>query len=228
MKCENFAAWLENRDVHDVSEADKAYRHAEECKRCYELLKKDEMLERFIADSLCSEPLPASLKHSIDLSLERSVPRRSGKSIVAVISAVCLAVVIFLGITAGNDQGFSSLDEFGNYLQADYNEHGHGSSSFDPVTDPAIWFAENTGEVASPPELLVAGYVAKGAKFCHLGHCKAIHMIYEKDEQLVSLFVVEDEEFDFPLEAGKIYYLNIDGDEIKLYKNKNKVYALVT
>lgn len=228
MKCESFAAWLENRDIHDVSEADKAYRHAEECSPCCELLKKDEMLDRFIAASLCCEPVPASLKNSVDLSLERSTPSSSGRGLIATVSVMCLAVVMFFGFTTGDDKGFSSIDEFGNFLQADYRDHGQSSAIFEPVNDLNVWFAANAQGLGSPPEQLVGGYVVKGARFCHLGHCKAVHMIYEKDGVLVSLFVVDESEIDFRLESEKVYSFNIDGDSIQLYKSKDQVYALVT
>ncbi|WP_136805410.1 hypothetical protein [Desulfosediminicola flagellatus] len=228
MKCESFAAWLENRDMHDVSEADKAYRHAEECAPCCDMLKKDEMLDRLIVDSLCCEPIPASLKNSVDLSIERSDPRTSRKGLIAAVSAMCLAVVIIFGFTTGENTGFSSMDEFGDFLQADYRDHGQASAIFDPVNDPALWFAANAEGVALPPEQLVGGYTVKGARFCHLGHCKAVHMLYEKGGVLVSVFVVEENEIDFRLEEGRVYSFNIDGDSIKLYKSNDQVYALVT
>lgn len=227
MKCERFSAWLENRDTYDVSEADKAYRHAAECKGCGRMLKQDEILDRFIARSLAPESMPEGLRNRIDLSLQRSVPHRSRRNVLAALFAVCLVVVAVFAFNMGQQQ-FGSMDELATFALADHRDHGQRVAIFEPVVDAGVWLAANMESDISPPPQLVKGYTVKAARFCRLGHCRAVHMLYEQNGKLVSVFVVGAEEVGFHVEQGRIYLLTVEGHSVRLYKQKNEVYALVT
>lgn len=226
MKCEKFEAWLENRDMHDVSEADKAYRHAEDCSHCCQLLKNDESLDRFIADSLCCEPMPSSLKNTIDLSLDRAIPGKSKKGILAAV-ALCFVLVIAVFTFNQEQQRFVTMDEMSRFMQADFLDHGQVTAIYDPVGDPGLWLSEHSVSEVQPPMTLLAGYSVKGARFCQLGHCRAVHMLYEKDGKLVSVFVVGEDEVGFHMEKNRLYSLAMGGNSVKLYRQGKYVYALV-
>ncbi len=227
MKCKGFAAWLENRDTYDVSEADRAHRHAAECQRCGQLLKKDEILDSFIAESLAAEPMPESLRNRIDLNLDRQVPGRTPKGLLAAVSMICVVIIAFFAFSPAKEQ-FVTMDEMGTFMLADHRDHGQLQAIFEPVNDAALWLAANIARDVSPPLQLVDGYSVKGARFCHLGHCRAVHMLYARDGELVSVFVVDESEIDFHLEQGRVYTLAMDGNNVKLCKQNNQVYALVT
>jgi hypothetical protein len=227
MKCEGFAAWLENRDTYDVSEADRAHRHAAECRRCEQLLKKDELLDRFITESLAVEPMPESLKKRIDLNIERQVPVRTSKRLLAAVSMVCFVIIAIFTFSPSKEQ-FVTMDEMGTFMVTDHRDHGQVQTIFEPVTDAALWLVANNVRNVAPPLQLIEGYSVKGARFCHLGHCRAVHMLYAKGGEFVSVFVVDDSEIDFHLEEGRVYTLAMDGNWVKLCKQNNQVFALVT
>jgi hypothetical protein len=227
MKCKGFAAWLENRDIYDVSEADRAHRHAAECQQCEQLLRKDEILDSFIAGSLAAEPVPESLRNRIDLTLERQVPGRTPKRLLAAVSMVCVVVIAFFAFSPSKEQ-FVTMDEIGTFMLTDHRDHSQLQNIFEPVNDASLWLAANIESNIAPPSQLVDGYSVKGARFCQLGHCRAVHMLYAKDGELVSVFVVDESEIDFHLEQGRIYTVAMDGNSVKLCKQNNQVYALVT
>ncbi len=227
MKCEEFTAWLENRDIHDLSEADRAHKHAADCRSCCVLLKKEEVLDQFVARSLAAQPFPDGLLDRIDLSIDNPRQKRSGRGAIAAIAAMCLVIATFFVFNA-QQQRFISMDELGTFALADHNDHFQLPAVFEQVTDAGAWLVANNEQHTLPPGQLTEGYSVKGARFCTLGHCQAVHMIYEKNGKLVSVFVVDDAEVGFHLDPDRVYTIAIGGNSVKMIRQKDRVYALVT
>lgn len=227
MKCEEFATWLENRDTHDVSESDRAQKHVSECEFCRELLKKDEILDQFITRSMTAQPLPEGLRGRLDLCLDQPVSQRSRKGLMASIAALCIVISLFYVFNDRHHQ-FTTMDELGTFALADHNDHSQRTTIFESVGDAGKWLAANGGNSTLPPLQLIAGYTVKGARFCKLGYCRAVHMIYEKNGKMVSVFVVENNDVGFHLEQGKVYSIAIGENSVKMLREKNTVYAVVT
>ena len=71
MDCKTFIDWLENRDLHDISESDKAMKHAADCTACMTKMEFDEKLDKLLFSALEPVDLPDSLVHKVDVSLDR-------------------------------------------------------------------------------------------------------------------------------------------------------------
>lgn len=227
MKCEEFKAWLENRDLHDLSEADRAHKHALECIRCSDVLKNEEALDQFIASSLSADPLPDGLVDRIDLSIDKPLKNRQGKGLFASVAAMCVVVAALFIFNTGQ-QRFVSMDELGTFALEDHQDHTTVEAVFEQVTDARQWLAANNDQMTYPPVKLTEGYRVKGARFCKLGHCQAVHMVYEKSGELVSVFVIDESEVGFLLDPDRVYTITIGGNNVKMLREKDKVYALVT
>lgn len=226
MDCEKFTAWLENRDIHDISEADRAHRHALECKGCATLLGCDEMLDDCIRTRLARVNVPEGFEQRIDLSLDRSGTRRGRRSLIGAFAVMCLALVMFFTIPQG--ENFTTMDELGGFVLADHLDHGGNTAIFDQVPGASVWFAEHLEERVDPPRLPKPGYEFAGARFCKLGHCQAVHMVYRYKGRLVSLFLMDEKEVGFHMENDRNYMLDLTGNEITFWKQGGKVFALVS
>lgn len=224
MNCESFSLWLENRDTHDISEADRAKRHAAGCGRCRTLLEKDEMLDRALSMALAGGQVPESLRQGVDISLERTLPGRKRGGLLAAVSAACLVIALIFSFSL--QQNFASMDELGKYVLEGHLDHGSHPEFFEPVGDASVWLADMVGESVRAPLHVPAGYRVVGARFCTLGHCQAVHMIYDRDGSTLSVFVVAEGEIGFHMENGRTYSVNMTGSRVTFWKQDHQVFAV--
>lgn len=227
MKCDRFRTWLEDRDLYDVSEADRAHRHATECQYCNEMLRKDEILDRYIAGALATRQVPAGLSERIDMSLAGQTPERSKKGTFAIVAALCLLLLVTVFFHGGR-QRFGTMEDLATYALLDHQKHDYGVANFETVVDAGMWLETNGWGEAAPPALIMEGYTVKGARICRLGHCQAVHLIYEKEGRLVSVFVLAEGEVGFDLAQGRVFSLVIEGHGVKILRQQNMVYAVIT
>lgn len=227
MKCDRFRTWLEDRDLYDVSEADKAHRHATECQYCNEMLRKDEILDRYIARALAAQQVPAGLSERIDLNLAGQTPERSRKGTFTMIAALCLLILATVFFHGGR-QRFGTMEELATYALLDHQKHDYGEAIFERVVDAGNWLAINGWRAAAPPALILEGYTVKGAKICRLGHCQAVHLIYEKEGRLVSVFVLAEGEVGFDLAQERVFSLVIEGHGVRILRQQSMVYAVIS
>ncbi|WP_136797712.1 hypothetical protein [Desulfosediminicola ganghwensis] len=232
MKCEQFKTWLENRDTHDISEADKARRHATQCHCCSELMAHDEALDRHIGALLARETVPSHLENIVDLNLERILPQRGTRSIWALVAVCCivlLAAIPFQGWITGKrgEQPMLSMEQLGGYILADYQYHGDGGVGFEPVKDAAIWLNANLHTRQLPPERIVAGYTVKYARLCKLGECLAVHLVYEKGGKRISVFVMDKSNVDGSFEQDRLYAVATGNTNILLSSQNKYLYAVI-
>ena len=94
MNCSNFASWLENRDTYDLSEAERAMKHATLCANCKELLQKDGELDQFIAKMFQYEKMDERMYPRIELGLGSSPRKRGVRGGIAAACALMAAFVL--------------------------------------------------------------------------------------------------------------------------------------
>lgn len=225
MNCERFITWLENKDTHDVSEADQACKHAASCPACGPLLQKDEHLERCISHHLAAEPLPKGLKNRIDLSLDRTDTRKSPRKMVVGGMLLCCLLAALFFVIPGNH--YPALEQLGGYAVADHLDHSFQESYFNPVDDESQWMTQHIGEPVQSLQPLPPGSVIRGARPCYLGDCLAMHVIYESNGKIISIFIIAPDQVDFSLKHGEIYTVKSDNNSIKFWRQKEHVYAMV-
>lgn len=226
MNCETFCQWLENRDTYDMSESDRARRHASDCERCRQLLEKDEVFDRAISKAMSGGRAPESLKHSVDLSLDRMAPARKRGGLFAALSAACLVAALVFSFSMTRD--FSSMDELAKYMLEGHIDHGSRVEIFEPVEEASVWLAGKVDSSVHEPVHIPEGYRVRGARFCTLAHCRVVHMIYEKDGAFLSAFVIAEEEIGFRMEPGRTYSVEMTGNRVTFWRQGQQVFALVS
>ena len=227
MDCLKFSHWLENRDLYDVSEADIAVKHAETCKECQAKLKVDEQLDKFIANALTKEAMPDSLPGQVSMSIDRISARRSktGYRLFGMLSAAVAVMVVF-ALTMSFSPTIPTIDDMARYVIDDHNYHGDSVLQVDRIEDlPSLG-----GLAASPQEIMAElpkGLSFVGARYCPLGECEAIHMVFRQNEKRLSIYLIKAADVDFSLSPERRYSLE-EGRHIVSYWKKGKyIYAMV-
>ena len=225
MNCSNFTSWLENRDTYDLSEADRAMKHATQCANCKGLLQKDGELDQFVAKMFQYEKMDVRMFSQINLTLGSS-PKKTGVKggiIATAAMMVVAALFFFLSPTSGN---FSSIDELGKYVLLDHEDHGRTLPLFEEIENVEEWSQSNLHYSFNLKGLPAKNMKMVGGRVCAIKNCNFAHIIYQKEEGFHSLFVVTKDEIGFHLEPGRIYSTTVAGVELRIWQQQKMIYAL--
>lgn len=231
MNCDKFTDWLENRDLHDVSESDKAMKHAAECSGCMAKLEFDEKLDELLFASLQPVDMPQSLMHKIDLNLEGiGVQKKKSKRLnwYGAVSALLVAsFVFFLSFPFSEPENIASMDELGKYVI--YNHDYINESHMVVKSEDEM---NQLGGFDMPFKSLLKnfrkGYTFLGARICPLGDCQSVHVIYDHDNKRVSVYLVRAEDVDFRISEGKKYSVNDGSDTVHFWRNGDYILAMIS
>ncbi|THB78109.1 MAG: hypothetical protein D6B25_05285 [Desulfobulbaceae bacterium] len=228
MNCDEFRAWLENRDLSDQSEFDRAARHRAECQSCSELLEKDKLLEDKIAELMSREPLPENLKKVVDLNLgasRSSRPRFSTGTVrvLSMIAGLCAVLLIFISVPGD----YSERKRFSQALVQDHLKHNydHEMMGIDNLTS---WLARYDADQASFPVELDDEYTLLGGKVCLIADCKTLHLVFRKGQALVSFYIFDPDELARTFSMNRNFKMSMKGYDIRFWSGGNLVYALIS
>ncbi len=228
MDCLIFSKWLEERDLYDVSEADKALKHTEKCSECKRKLGLDEQLDKFIFEAMKPVAMPDSLQSKIDMNLEKVSQRTSKRrySWYGIIP-VALAAMIVLFITYPFSSGITSIDEMGKYVVGDHNHHGDSVLVIDKPENLSQ-LKDGGIEYASVKSELPQNLTFVGARICPLGDCPAIHMVYKNKKKRYSLYIVSLADVDFSLSLDREYTMTMGEQVVKFWQKDGNIFAMTS
>lgn len=227
MNCTQFTSWLENRDTHDISEADRAMKHASQCIHCKGLLQKDEELELFVAKMFRYQKIDKQLYSKIDRGLMVPRRKRQYRSGVAALCAMVVVAVIFFAFSfsPGN---FGSINELGKYVVQEHLEHGRVTLLFEQIGNVEEWSREKLQDSFSVNTFPVGDMKIVGGRICSIKNCNFAHLLYQDKQDLYSLFVTSGKEIGFLMEPGRMYSLTISGVDLHIWQRDRMVYALTS
>ncbi|MBW1635971.1 MAG: hypothetical protein JRC87_00895 [Deltaproteobacteria bacterium] len=225
MDCATFSSWLENRDSYDLSEADRAMKHAIVCAECKDLLHNDEELERFVTRMFQYEMMDERLVGKIDRSLDSAGLKRGFRGGIAAAFAVVAVAVLFFVFIPGRGN-FSSMDEFGQYVVQEHREHGKITPLFEKIGDIGQWGQDNLHHSLDVNTLPAGNIKIVGGRICTIKNCEFAHLLYQDGKQFYSLFAVSGDEIGFDLEPGRIYSLTVSNVKLHVWIKQKMVYAL--
>ncbi len=227
MDCATFSSWLENRDTYDLSEADRAMKHAVQCAKCKDLLQKDEELDRFVAKMFQYEMMDKRMYGKIDRSLGESGRKRGIKGGLAAAVAMVAVVALFFAFTP-SPGSFSSMDEFGRYIVQEHQNHGRITPLFEKIDNVEGWGRDNLHKSFKVNTLPAGNLKIVGGRICTIKDCEFAHLLYQDGKEIYSLFVVSEGEIGFNLEPGRMYSLTVAGVELHVWQKQKMVYALTS
>lgn len=227
MDCQAFSNWIENRDMYDVSEADKALKHTVQCIDCKRKLQLDEQLDDLLAEAMKPVTMPASLADKVELNLDRMTEKKAATKYgwYGAVSAV-LTVVVIAFLYFPFSSGIPSIDELGKHVIAD---HGGHDDTVLVVSKPDDLY--KLGSLAASYDAvktqLPEGYTFVGARICPLGDCKAVHMVFTEKDKRISLYLVKTDDVDFSLSADRKYSMTMGDQVVNFWKRGAYIYAMV-
>ncbi len=227
MNCEIFYNWLEERDIHDVSETDQALKHAEKCADCRVLFQKDEQLNSVLFREMAPVSVPVRLKNRIDLNLEQHGILQKTTSWWTKFIPLALAALLVIYFAFPFSAGFKTMDTMGQYVLADHLGHSDSKMVVHDIENLSNWCAGKVDFVVQKPDM-PENYSFIGARICPLGDYNSVHLSYMTEGKRVSLYIMDEEEASLSLRNGKKYSITTDGHTIRFWKESNKVYALIT
>ncbi len=228
MDCRQFQRWLEERDLSDLSEADRATKHRNSCSNCRELAAKDALLDETIARGLAKEPLPEHLEKLVVLNLgDGRPPRRFSPWIIkgasAIAGVVALLLVFFL-LPSDN----SARKDFSSALAQDHLLLGQ-KHPVDKVVNLSDWLAEHARFRATlPASFNIYGLEFIGARICLIENCTTVHLVFRDGDRFVSLYIADAKEVPASLQEGKTYSSSADGLQVRLWRENRQLYAVIS
>jgi len=228
MDCEQFRTWLENRDLSDLSESDRAAGHRRECPECRVLAAKDALLDKAIKRGCEKEPLPEHLEKIVSLNLGSSrSPRRFStwmiKCASATVGVLALLLVFFL-MPSDN----TARRSFGSALARDHMvlEENH---PIDQVVNMADWLDRQADFRATlPASYGLYRFEFVGARICVIEKCRTVHLVYRDGDRFLSLYIIDAKQVPASLSERKTYTSSADGVKVKMWRENHQVYAVVS
>lgn len=228
MKCKAFLTWLEDRDLHDVSEADKAIKHAEGCPDCKDVYVKDEQLNALLRENIAWQPLPEKLKSRIDLNLDKQdVYERRKTSWWSKGIPLALAAMLVIYLVIPFSSQIQALEVMGNDIVADHLKHSDDVMIVHDLKDLSAYCEKYMNTTVTRPQL-PAKYKFIGARVCHVGQYNSAHLTYMVEGKRVSLFIVDASPSEFGMKRGRKYDVASGDHSIQFWRENNKIYALLT
>lgn len=123
---------------------------------------------------------------------------------------------------------YSPQDDFGIALASDH-EANHTTHPVDSVSNLSGWLKKYAGFSASlPAEFSLDELELFGVRICIIENCQTVHLVYNDGSGFVSLYIVDATQVPATLKEGKMYSVSQKGLHIKMWRENNQVYALIS
>jgi len=228
MICHDFKDWLINRDMLDERIEGTAREHLEICERCRKLYRMDSRVEAQLAHGLREIDVPDGLYSRIEMDIQSATKDKPALhltwKILAPAVAMAALVLLIFNPFAGK---FRGVEEIALLAVEDHLRDLTMTVKAEQVTDITGWFEERLGYKISIPDLGSQGFQFVGGRKCRLGGKDVGYLLYEKNGERASLFIIQDRDLNFRMEAAGTYNLTLKECHVKIWKQEKQVYALV-
>lgn len=228
MNCEDFKQWIDNRDFYDEIWAKDAGKHIKQCDACENLHIMDTRIESRIRDALKKIDPPERLVARIEMNIQSAEKERLFNRFQWKILAPAFAVAALLFIVLNPFNGrFRSFDEIGTLAVQDHLNDLPMTFRTGESKDASRWFKDRLGFQISLPDLESLGFQIKGGRKCRLGSNDVAYLLYEKEGKKSSLFIIDYGDLNFRIEEKGTYNMSEQGYDVKVWKYRHQVYAMV-
>lgn len=233
MTCNDFKTWLGNKDLLGQSAEGQAREHMDSCEQCNKLAEVDSLLEYRISEGFQQVEPPREFFARLEMdimSAERTerveiLSTSPWKKLVPALAMAALVLIIVLNPFGGK---IGSIDQIGSYALANHlNPELTMAFKMEDVADVTGWFESRVGFSPHLPRRNMQGLTLLGGRECYWGKNKAAYLICDKSGKKVSVFIIDPSTLDFTLERDRSYSIQDRGHEIKIWKEKEQVFAMV-
>jgi hypothetical protein len=230
MNCQDFKAWLDNKDLYDERVCADAEIHMAGCEQCNNLYTLDALIDARVKDCLKPAEVPQGLLSRIETDImakkkDLDAPFAFWKKFVPLFAAAAIVFMIVINPFSAKIKNLNQMQAYAleNHLAVDKAMEFKTAD----VEDASKWFKNRLGYNVTLPNLHRRGLNFIGGRECVLGKKKAAYLLCEKQGKKASLFIVDADALNFPLDEAKNYFVTDQGYEIKVWKEGNMAYALV-
>ena len=246
MNCHELKEWLLNHDISqdpfgvDVRPGDgdrvedmdaKIKIHLDHCPDCEKLATLDRRLDGVLHRHFQPKATPPRLLERIELDLLSRKSKQQTPSFFRAIRifapALATAVLLLVIFNPFEQPGIGSLDELGKFAFADHDSPVIMEIKRGNENDIQGWFKNVMGLKITIPNLTDSGYRLIGARKCQFGDCSAAHLLYDKNGDPASLYILDLKDIRFTVNRAKEYMLRAAGKTVRIWRNNHQIHALV-
>ena len=235
MTCHEFQKWLLVRDYATPPDNTSAQSHMQDCSSCHNIYKLDEGLEVIVRENLIDQDLPDGLMIKIDTGIDSAVSRNSVvlpfilKRIAPALAVAALVALVFnfYNSPQAPASGFQSLEHVASLALSDHLRDESMVFEGEDVNEVATWFADIIDYDLAVPDILSRGFVLAGGRYCKLGPCQAVQLMYESADGRATLFIFPASELTFKVKEGVSYTLKIGASNIELWQKGDQMHVFV-
>jgi anti-sigma factor RsiW len=246
MKCHEFKEWLLNHDISKgpfgiedrpdnkgrVDEMGAEIKtHLDHCPDCEKLAALDRRFDGVLHRYFQPKVTPPRLLERIELDLLSRESKQHApsffRSIRIFAPALATAVLLLVIFNPFAQPGIGSLDELGKFAFADHDSPVIMEIKRGDKNDIQGWFNNVMGLKITIPNLTDSGYRLIGARKCQFGNCSAAHLLYDKNGDQASLYILDLKDIHFKVNRTKEYMLRAAGKTVRIWRNNHQVHALV-
>ena len=230
MNCQDFKAWIDNKDLFDARVIADAKIHMAACEPCKKLHALDVLIDDRVKDCLQPTAVPQGLLARIETNTisQKKAPAASfaiWKKFVPLLAAAAIVFIIIINPFSGKINSLNQMQAYA--LENHLSENRTMEFKAGDIDGVSRWFTNRLGYTVVLPNYHRRGLNFLGGRECFLGRIKAAFLYCEKQGKRVSLFIVDADALKFPLDEAKNYSITDQGYEIKVWKEGNMAYALV-
>lgn len=229
MKCDDFKQWLIDKDLANDRTEKSAAEHMKECEHCARLFRLDGLLENTIRKKLAplqpSEGVLAALQMHVRSRDKRTAVLSLWRKVVASCAAAAAVVFLVMYIVPRHPAGMEQLGVLA--VESHLSGDRHMTIQGPLQTASPAWMERTIGLAASLPDLGVRHVTFVGARPCWLGPVKAAYLFYDRGGQIVSVFVVRNQDLGFSPAGDRPYEAKISGCKVKAWARGDALYVMV-
>lgn len=231
MNCKDFEYWLSVRkNDRKPSVPDNILDHVNTCKECSQIYLLDNGLESAVNNYFSPVDLPHGLEQRVQMTLDHAQPPKTFSWIKAGAAA---AIFIFL-FTAGvfsvyfKQQTYKNLQQISEAAVASHLKANTAMSfSAQDVKTALTMLSRELQFNVMVPDLKDQGYTLLGGRLCALGKCKIAYLFYQKEKNISSLIIMDDNHLDFEMTDGSRFTSTVHGLHSDVWKENGQIYAMV-
>ncbi len=201
--------------------------HLAECSQCQTLYEADQILEHRIQKSFEAVILPEGLDAGIRLNIAQASAEKKGRRcMITWFTPALAAAIVFFLLLVPMPGKLSSVEEVSALVVEDHLKKQKMMFTCDNTKSAAWWFESRIDFMTRIPDLRSRGYRFVGGRTCTLKGKKVAALLYEKNGERVSLYILDKRDTNFDVNGRLIYDRVVGTCQVEIWEDDERLYAL--
>ncbi len=237
MNCKDVKSRLADPEFVDGSmEAPALKEHLKKCTTCRQLYNLDATLDGEIKKALKPPAMPEHLMESLEMTVAQEMTDKKSLSecrpffkkgmIKFAAPALAVAILLIAILMPLGKNGFN-LEEIGRLAVKDHIKQLPMTFQAGLVPDIPAWFKGVLDFGIAMPTLEVEALGFLGGRKCHLGKSDVAYLMYSRNNDRVSLFIVNPADLAVKVTQATSYQTVEEGCKVKMWAENSLLYVMV-